>query len=142
MTLRLIQFEDTNGGRAVGIVDGSEIRVLDVVASVNDLAMEAISAGLTLAEHVANTPVSGLIDYDDLISDGRVLPPVDHPDPAGRQIEEPHLTRSSGPCLVTPRRTLGRRRPVTGLHLLGSDSRRRAAPRSWSRRRALRHTRS
>ena len=82
--MRLIQFTDTAGTRLVGIVspDGHTARALDGVESVYALAREAIDEGAGLAELAQALATGATHDYDAIAADGRLLAPLDHPDPA------------------------------------------------------------
>ncbi|KKB09125.1 AraD1 family protein [Devosia chinhatensis] len=80
--MRLIQFERKDGTRAVGVVDGDTIQVVQNTETVRRLALDAIAAGRSLTDEVASRGTSGTEDYDTLLADGRVLPPLDHEDPA------------------------------------------------------------
>lgn len=97
--MRLAQFTAENGARKVGLVDenGSRLNVLRHTESVYGLARAAINEGRRLADLVRER-VDAAVDYDAIVSEGRLLAPVDHPDPAH--------------CLVTG----------TGLTHLGSAS--------------------
>lgn len=80
--MRLIQFETTEGARAVGIVDGERVRPVAGVATMRELALDAIRAGETIAARVARLGTGDGLDYATLLAEGRVLAPLDHPDPA------------------------------------------------------------
>ena len=80
--MRLVQFKSEDGKRRVGIVDGAKLRILDGVDSVHRLALDAIAAGKPLAEMAQSRAGKASADYDAVIASGRILPPVDHPDPA------------------------------------------------------------
>lgn len=82
--MRLIQFLSPNGERRVGRIDpGSPaLKAVPGVGSVYDLAREAIASGRTLAALLASRPAGAAVDYDALEREGRLLPPIDHPDPA------------------------------------------------------------
>jgi len=80
--MRLIQFETRDGTRAVGIVDGERIRRLAGAVTMRELALDAIRGGRSIAAHVAEQGTDAELDYATLIAEGRVLPPLDHPDPA------------------------------------------------------------
>ena len=80
--MRLIQFENEQGQRQVGVVRGERIEVLPEAGSTRELAMAAIRARRSLAAEVeAHARVDGPL-YRDLLEAGRVLPPLDHEDPA------------------------------------------------------------
>jgi len=80
--MRLIQFETRDGTRAVGIVDGERIRRLAGAVTMRELALDAIRGGRSIAAHVAEQGTDAELDYATLLAEGRVLPPLDHPDPA------------------------------------------------------------
>lgn len=82
--MRLVQFLTSEGERRVAVAeeDGLRLRIVARVQSVYDLAREAIDAGSGLAALVEPRLTEELIDYGIVRDEGRVLPPVDHPDPA------------------------------------------------------------
>lgn len=82
--MRLIQFTNAVGARLVGLVseNGRTVRALDGVESVYALAREAIDEGAGLAELAQALATSAMHDYDAITADGRLLSPLDHPDPA------------------------------------------------------------
>jgi len=80
--MRLIQFEPTDGARAVGIVDGNTIHKIAQTETVRKLALDAIAAGRSLAQEVDARGTDGTFDYDALTAENRVLAPLDHEDPA------------------------------------------------------------
>lgn len=80
--MRLVQFEDAGGGRAVGIVDGSTIRRVAGARSTREIALAAIAEGISLSAKVEALGTDGSVNYDQLIAEQRILPPLDHDDPA------------------------------------------------------------
>ena len=80
--MNLIQFQHADGRRAVGLIDGRDAFVLEGVESVHALALEAIAAGASLADTVATKGRGMAIDPAAILADGRMLAPIDHPDPA------------------------------------------------------------
>ncbi|MEZ4634644.1 MAG: AraD1 family protein [Caldilineaceae bacterium] len=82
--MRLIQFTDERGERRVGRVDdaGEDIHILDGVARVYDLALTAHRRGQPLTALVDVHTGDKRTSYDALIAQKRLLPPLDHPDPA------------------------------------------------------------
>ena len=82
--MRLVQFLTSEGERRVAVAeeDGLRLRIVGRVQSVYDLAREAIDAGSGLAALVEARLTEEFIDYGIVRDEGRVLPPVDHPDPA------------------------------------------------------------
>lgn len=96
--MRLIQFESSEGLRQVGIVEGDAIRTVRGITSTRELALAAIRTGRSLQDEVDSRGTEAGPAYADLQDGGRILPPLDHEDPAH--------------CLITG----------TGLTHLGSAS--------------------
>jgi hypothetical protein len=84
MSLRLVQFIDEDGKRRVGVpsADGKALQVLRNITSVRDLALKATKESRKLKAVVDAALTKKLPDYDAVIAERRLLPPVDHPDPA------------------------------------------------------------
>ena len=81
--MRLIQFKDRTGTRRVALSDdGDAVRVLDGAQRVRDLALEAAQTGRPLAVLAASRVGAGTERWADLVAERRLLPPIDHPDPA------------------------------------------------------------
>lgn len=82
--MRLVQFVDAQGTRRVARVgdDGRTLHPLREVAYLRDLALEAHRAGVRLATLVQARQEDAPEDYDRVIAEKRLLPPLDHPDPA------------------------------------------------------------
>lgn len=80
--MRLIQYRTENGGRAVARIEGGSVVPVSGVGSVIELAHEAIAGGRTLEQAAAAHAAGTAMDYAALLAERRVLPPVDHPDPA------------------------------------------------------------
>jgi len=81
--VRLVQYTGRDGQRHVGRVTADDaIEPLDGVDRVYRLALEALHNGQTL-DAVAAARASGRReDYDAIVAEQRLLPPLDHPDPA------------------------------------------------------------
>ncbi len=95
--MNLVQFRTEAGGRGVAIVgEGDTLRVLDNVRSVRDLALAAIAAGSDLASFVESLPASGFESYAAVIAEARLLPPLDHEDPAHCLVTGTGLTHLGG----------------------------------------------
>jgi hypothetical protein len=82
--IRLVQFFQATGDRAVGVIGETAdvLRVIDGYTSVYDLALAAIRVQQTLASFVQPRLSGTSVDYDGVIAEQRLLPPLDHPDPA------------------------------------------------------------
>jgi hypothetical protein len=80
----LIQYTTPAGERCVGILDGDTVTPLAGHATTLDLAMAAIAAGTGIAAlaAAAATNSTATDSYDAIAGEGRLLPPLDHPDPA------------------------------------------------------------
>ena len=80
---RLVQYVTISGERRVGVVaDRDRIDELAGVASILDLAREADASGRGLLDLVAGCDRATPVDYQALVDERRLLPPIDHPDPA------------------------------------------------------------
>jgi hypothetical protein len=90
--MRLIQFETQDGQRQVGIVDGDRLDVIRNTPSTRELALAAIRAGKSLADEAAARGTEPGPAYATLLHSGRVLPPLDHEDPAHCLISGTGLT--------------------------------------------------
>ncbi len=82
--MRLIQFLSENGERQVAQVTGDEsyLQVLSGTERIYDLALEAGRSGATLENLVQARLSAEKVDYLPIIAEKRLLPPLDHPDPA------------------------------------------------------------
>lgn len=90
--MRLIQFETSGGARAVGVVSGNEIKEVNGFSTMRELALDAIRSGRTLTERIEELGTGKTCSYQALLDEGRVLPPLDHPDPAHCTITGTGLT--------------------------------------------------
>ncbi|MDF2781868.1 MAG: hypothetical protein K0S96_1672 [Geminicoccaceae bacterium] len=80
--MRLVQFSEASGQRRVGRVDGEAVEILGGVGGVYELAQSAMRSGRGLAALAAEAPSAGSATLEELLAAGRLLPPLDHPDPA------------------------------------------------------------
>jgi hypothetical protein len=82
--MRLVQFIAANEQRRVGRVsdDGRKVAALSQYGSVYELARSALKGGRRMAELAAAAPTDGEEDVAGLLAEGRLLAPLDHPDPA------------------------------------------------------------
>ena len=82
--IRLVQLFDDAGARRVALAgaDAGALRLIDGSAYVYDLALAAIRADTPLEAFVRARLSHEQIDYNLLIAERRLLPPLDHPDPA------------------------------------------------------------
>lgn len=82
--MRLVQFFSRQGTRAVGMPDeaGGRLKILDGIERVYDLAQDALEQGRSLVLAAEERVGSESDDYDAVVAERRLLPPLDHPDPA------------------------------------------------------------
>lgn len=80
--MRLVQLVLENGERGVAVSDPAGPCLVKGVRTVYALAQQAISEGETLAQVVAAYGRGQPVDFDAALAEGRVLAPIDHPDPA------------------------------------------------------------
>jgi len=80
--MRLLQYVDNLLTRVARVDEDGRVSPLRQYESVYHLAREAIEARCTLADIVARQPLDAPIAYADLLREGRLLPPLTHPDPA------------------------------------------------------------
>src|SRR5689334_13602268 len=80
--MRLVQFELSNGERRVGVVEDGLVREVQDAHTMRDLALAAIEAGTSLERQVQTLGLGISHNYAELLAKLRILPPLDHPDPA------------------------------------------------------------
>jgi hypothetical protein len=90
--MNLIQFFDHNGARAVGVVDNGVTRVVNGGTSVYELATAALSRHGGLAALIAEQGLGATVDRAAILAEGRMLSPIDHPDPAHLYVTGTGLT--------------------------------------------------
>jgi hypothetical protein len=79
----LAQFLDETNQRAVAVTDerGATVRLAGP-QTVRELALAAIIGRRSMAGQIEAMPKTGEVDLRGLYAEGRLLPPLDHPDPA------------------------------------------------------------
>lgn len=92
MALALIQFRDETGARRVAASTEDGATMVPGVDSTYRLAMTAIAAGQTLAETIQRLGRGTPVDLSAALREGRLLPPIDHPDPAHCHLSGTGLT--------------------------------------------------
>jgi hypothetical protein len=82
--MKLVQLLDSNGARRMGTPtpDGRRLRLFAGIGTVYELARLAAETSRPLADLVAGLKTDGEADYDAVAAEKRLLPPIDHPDPA------------------------------------------------------------
>ena len=89
--MHLIQYFDANGARAVAVTQNGETRQVQGAKSVYELAQAALAGG-GLAAAVAARGLGGAVDKAALLAEGRLLSPIDHPDPTHLPVTGTGLT--------------------------------------------------
>ncbi|SFK63956.1 AraD1 family protein [Caulobacter sp. UNC279MFTsu5.1] len=83
MVLRFVQLKERGGTRILAAVNDSGLaRKVEVADTLLALAQAALTAGATLAEAAQAHPLGAEVDIAAALAEGRVLAPIDHPDPA------------------------------------------------------------
>lgn len=82
----------TEQGRVVVARVGEDARIVPGASSVIELAQAAISAGRNLGAEVASRGPGEAVDLAAALAEGRVLLPVDHPDPCHMHLTGTGLT--------------------------------------------------
>ncbi|BAO60927.1 sugar transporter [Pseudomonas protegens Cab57] len=90
--MRLIQFASSTGQRQVGVIEEQQVRVLRNTSSTRELALAAIRNQRSLQQEAQLRGNDPGPDYAQLLQQGRVLPPLDHEDPAHCLISGTGLT--------------------------------------------------
>ena len=90
--MNLIQFFDTNGERAVGAVEGGVARTVNDVGSVYQLAITALAHHGGLGALITEKGLGAEVDRAAILAEGRMLAPIDHPDPAHLYVTGTGLT--------------------------------------------------
>ena len=81
--MRLVQFLTLDGKRAVGcVVKNNRLQIVENAERIYHLVMEAGRMGSSLKALVSSRLGEDWADYDAVMAEGRLLPPLDHPDPA------------------------------------------------------------
>ena len=80
--MHLIQRTAPDGSRQLLASDVGECRVVEGFDSTRDLALAAIEAESTLADMVGKADRGETVDLEEELAAGRLLPPIDHPEPA------------------------------------------------------------
>lgn len=80
--MKLLQRRLDETTRHLLVSDGTTAHVVEGYGSTYALAQAAIAAGCTLSELLANAPRGATVDIAAELDAGRLLSPIDHPDPA------------------------------------------------------------
>jgi len=87
------QVKGTDGAIVVAVREvGGEAKAVIGAESVYALAMEAANAGKSLADVIAAKGLGETVDLEKAYAEGRLLPPITHPDPAHLHLTGTGLT--------------------------------------------------
>ena len=90
--MRLVQLRDPEGSRSVCALGDDDVARRLSADSIHALATDAINAAVPLAEIVAERSTGHIVDLREAAHDGRLLPAIDHPDPAHLHLTGTGLT--------------------------------------------------
>ncbi len=91
--MNLIQFLNDRGECRIGrVISLDQIEILSGFDTIYALASDAIQKQRKLAELVAEKGTGKVLDYEALIQENRLLPPIFHPDPAHLLVSGTGLT--------------------------------------------------
>jgi hypothetical protein len=82
MNFTLIQFRDSTGTRHVAASHDDGAFEIPGIQTTYELALEAIARSETLAQAVARRGRGNAVNLPEALDQGRLLAPIDHPDPA------------------------------------------------------------
>jgi len=92
MGIRLIQLRDRRGERIVAaLFEGAAWRLCEI-QTVRELALKAIERATTLTDLAVELRIDEAVDLDAAQGEGRLLPAIDHPDPARLHLTGTGLT--------------------------------------------------
>lgn len=90
--MNLLQFKTESGDRAVALVKDGRAVTVNAASSVYELASAAIAAGHTIPVEVDARGLGAELNLEAIIAEGRLLAPIDHPDPAHLYVTGTGLT--------------------------------------------------
>lgn len=90
--MNLIQYIGLDGARAVAAVEDGVTRQVNDASSVYELATAAMSGQGGLAALIAAKGLGETVDRAAILAEGRLLSPIDHPDPAHLYVTGTGLT--------------------------------------------------
>jgi hypothetical protein len=93
MTALLSQLLLPSGDRAVAIaIDGAQARFIVGATTTYNLAMRAATSGMSLLDVIERSGLGDAVDLRRALEEGRLLAPLDHPDPAHLHVTGTGLT--------------------------------------------------
>lgn len=80
--MKFVQRRTPDGSRQLLAGEANEFRVVPAYGTLRDFAMAAAESGKSLAEHLEASGLNNAVDLRAELEAGRLLAPIDHPDPA------------------------------------------------------------
>lgn len=84
--MRIVQFYQKDAGKNTHVAavsdDGATLDIIACVSTTYELAQQAITENISIEQKVVRLGFSQSVDYAEVIDEGRLLPPLTHPDPA------------------------------------------------------------
>ena len=93
--MRLIQFQE-GGNRFAARTEGGRAHVIADISTTRELAGIALGEGSSLEPAADRLGISREVDYSNLLANGQVLSPIDHPDTAHCLVTGTGLTHVGG----------------------------------------------
>ncbi len=90
--MHLIQYFDANGARAVAVTQNGETRQVQGATSVYELAQDALKGAGDLSSVIGARGLGAVVNKAALLAEGRLLSPIDHPDPTHLHVTGTGLT--------------------------------------------------
>ena len=104
MSLALSQLRDLDGARRVALSDAAGSVLIPGAETVYGLVQRAIAAGAGLTEWIRAQGRGEPVDLLEALDEGRVLAPIDHPDPAHCHLSGVGLSHFGRPASHPPPR--------------------------------------
>ena len=99
--LRLIQIKSPSGERQVVVATDGAAHIVNEVSTTYELAQKAIAGRASIAATVEALGTGAEVDIPLALAEGRVLCPIDHPDPAHLHVTGTGLTHLGPPKAAT-----------------------------------------
>ena len=107
MSLSLSQLRDLNGDRRIALSDEAGSALIPGARTVYELVQQAIAAGVGLTECIRAQGRGEAVDLLAALDQGRLLAPIDHPDPAHCHLSGVGLSHFGRPEEVDAMRAAG-----------------------------------
>jgi hypothetical protein len=121
MSMTVCQLRDETGARRVAVSSGEGAYVVPGAQTLYAIASEAIASGATLAQAIAEHGRGEAVDLARALEEGRLLAPIDHPDPAHCHLSGVGLSHFGSPDEVAAMRAAADDDPsdMVRMYLMG-----------------------